>query len=278
MTARKFRSEGGYCLGGCLVLVAVIVVIVGAVLWGAISTYQGIYQMTSPEPRSFEPIPSVAEQNATRLKWRVLIDDLQKGEETEFKFSADDLNAWFFGDGKNADLIPHLRFRTTEDWIVAEVSIPLNFLAEIPTQPSLRNRFFDGKIAARLAIEKNELKINSLDIEGNGHRLPWLFTGQGYRDTVQQTLEQGIRARLPEGDAFLSRLESIRVENGQIIVRFNRLVLGSLRSERIDPCSPSSDLVGRIAQERVPTFLVQPRGRRRIFDRCQSVTTPPRNI
>ena len=220
MTARKFRFEGGYCLGGCLVLVAVIVVIVGAVLWGAISTYQGIYQMTSPEPRSFEPIPSVAEQNATRLKWRVLIDDLQKGEETEFKFSADDLNAWFFGDGKNADLIPHIRFRTTEDWIVAEVSIPLNFVAEIPTLPSLRNRFFDGKIAARLAIEKNELKINSLDIEGNGHRLPWLFTGQGYRDTVQQTLEQGIRTRLPEGATFLSGLESIRVENGLIVVHF----------------------------------------------------------
>jgi hypothetical protein len=220
MTARKFRSEGGYCLGGCLILLAVIVLIVGAVLWGAISTYQGIYQMTSPQPRSFEPIPSIAEQNAIRLKWRVLLDALQKGEEAEFRFSADDLNAWFFGDGKNADLIPHIRFRTTEDWIVAEVSIPLNFVAEIPTLPSLRSRFFDGKIAARLAIEKNELKINSLDIEGNGHRLPWLFTGQGYRDTVQQTLEQGIRARLPEGDAFLSRLESIRVENDQIVVRF----------------------------------------------------------
>ena len=176
--------------------------------------------MTSPQPRSFEPIPSVAEQNAVRLKWRALIDALQKGEEPEFNFSADDLNAWFFGDGKNADLIPHLRFRTTEDWIVAEVSVPLSFIAQVPMLPSVRGRFFNGKIAARLAIQKNELKISSLDIEGNGHRLPWLFTGQGYRDTVQQTLEQGIRARLPEGNALLSRLESIRVENGQIIVRF----------------------------------------------------------
>ena len=176
--------------------------------------------MTSPQPRSFEPIPSVAEQNAAGLKWRALIGALQKGGEVEFNFSADDLNAWFFGDGKNADLVSHLRFRTTEDWIVAEVSVPLNFMAEIPTLPSLRNRFFDGKIGARLSIEKNELKINSLDIEGNGHRLPWLFTGQGYRDTVRQTLEQGIRARLPDGDALLSRLESIHVENGQILVRF----------------------------------------------------------
>jgi hypothetical protein len=220
MTTRKFRSDGGFCFAGCSIFVIVLVVIVGAVFWGAISTYQGIYQMTSPQPRSFEPIPAVAEQNAVRLKWRVLTDDLRKGEEAEVKFSADDLNAWFFGDGKNADLVPHLRFRTTEDWIVAEVSIPLNFFAEIPTLPSLRNRFFNGKIAARLAIEKNELKINSLDIEGNGHRLPWLFTGQGYRNTVQQTLEQGIRTRLPEGDAFLSRLESIDIENAQIVVRF----------------------------------------------------------
>jgi hypothetical protein len=220
MTTARFRSEAGFCLSGCVLLVAVIVLIGGAVLWGAISTYQGIYQMTSPQPRTFEPIPSVADQNAVRLKWAVLMAALQKGEEAEFNFSAEDLNAWFFGDGKNADLTPHLRFRTTEDWIVAEVSVPLSFMTKIPALPSLRNRYFNGKIAARLAVEKNELKINSLDIEGNGHRLPWLFTGQGYRNTVQPSLEQGIRTRLPDGDVFLSRLESIHVENGQIVVRF----------------------------------------------------------
>jgi hypothetical protein len=220
MTTARFRSEAGFCLSGCVLLVAVIVLIGGAVLWGAISTYQGIYQMTSPQPRTFELIPSVAEQNAVRLKWAVLMAALQKGEEAEFDFSAEDLNAWFFGDGRNADLIPHLRFRTTEDWIVAEVSVPLSFMAKIPALPSLRNRYFNGKIAARLAVEKNELKINSLDIEGNGHRLPWLFTGQGYRNAVQPSVEQGIRTRLPDGDVFLSRLESIHVENGQIVVRF----------------------------------------------------------
>jgi len=220
MIVRKLRSERGSCLAGCLIFFVVIALIAGAVLWGAYSTYQGIYQMTSPQPASFEPIPSISDQNAARLKWRTLIDALQRGEEAEFRFSADDLNAWFFGDGKNADLTPHLRFRTTEDWIVAEVSVPLRFMAEIPMLPSLRDRFFDGKIAVRLAVEQNELKIKGLDIEGNGHRLPWLFTGQGYRNTVQQTLEQAVRTRLPEGDAFLSRLESIQVQNGQIIVRF----------------------------------------------------------
>jgi hypothetical protein len=218
MIARS-RSEGGFCMGGCFVLAIVMVLIVGAIFWGAYSTYQGAYQMTSPHPRSFEPIPSVGEQNAVRLKWKALEDSLQKSDNVEFRFTADDLNAWFFADDKNADLIPHLRFRTIDDWIVAEVSVPLNFMADIPILPSLRDRFFNGKIAARLAIEKNELKISSLDIEGNDHRLPWLFTGQGYRDTVKQTLEQGIRARVPDGDIFLARLESIHVENGQIVVR-----------------------------------------------------------
>lgn len=220
MTLRKFRGEGGFCAGGCFVLAFVALIIVGAILWGAYSTYQGAYQMTSLHPRTFEPIPSVGEQNAARLKWKALQDSLQRGDELEFRFTADDLNAWFFADGKNADLISHLRFRTMDDWIVAEVSVPLRFMADVPTLPSLRERFFNGKIAGRLAIEKHELKIKGLDIEGNDHRLPWLFTGQGYRDTVTQTLEQGIRARLPDGDIFLSRLDSIEVENGLIVVRF----------------------------------------------------------
>jgi hypothetical protein len=220
MISRKLRAEGGFCVGGCIVLAAVVLLIVGAVVWGAYSTYQGAYLMTSPHPRAFEPIPSIAEQNAARLKWRALRDALQNGNGSEFRFTADDLNAWFFADGNNADLIPHLRFRTIDDWIVAEVSVPLSFMAEVPGLPPLRNRFFNGNIAARLRIEKNEVKITSLDLEGNGHRLPWLFTGQGYRDTVTQTLDQGIRGRLPDGNLFLSRIDSIRVENGQIVMRF----------------------------------------------------------
>jgi hypothetical protein len=220
MTTNRLRSSDGFCLGGCFLLLVVGVLIVGAILWGGYSTYQGIYQMTSSYPQTFEPIPAVAKQSGARLKWDAFEKALGQGAGTEFRFSADDLNAWFFGDGKNVDLIPHLRFRTTDDWIVAEVSVPLDFMAEIPGLPSLRGRFFNGKIAARLAVEKDELKIKSLDIVGNGHRLPWLFTGQGYRDTVQQTLEQGMRTRLPSGDAFLSRLESIRVENGEIVVKF----------------------------------------------------------
>jgi hypothetical protein len=220
MTGR-LRSEGGFCVGGCFVLAFVMLLITGAIFWGAYSTYQGVYQMTSPHPRSFEPIPSVNEQNAVRLKWKALENSLQNGDSAEFRFTADDLNAWFFADGKNSDLIPHLRFRLIDDWIVAEVSVPLNFTTEVPLLPSLRNRFFNGKIAARLAVDKNELKISSLDIEGNDHRLPWLFTGQGYRNTVTRSLEEGIRARVPDGDIFLARLESINIENGQIVVRFH---------------------------------------------------------
>ena len=221
MTSRRFRVQGGFCVGGCVILATVVLLIVGAVLWGAYSTYQSAYLMTSPHPRTFEPVPSLGAQNAARLKWSTLQDALKKGDEVEFRFTADDLNAWFFADGKNVDLIPHLRFRTLDDWLVAEVSVPLAFMAEIPMLPSFRSRFFNGKIATRFAVEKNELKIAGLDIEGNDHRLPWLFTGQGYRDTVTQTMEQGIRARLPNGDVFLSRLDSIRVENGEIIVRFH---------------------------------------------------------
>jgi hypothetical protein len=214
------RSEHGFCAGACLVFSIVGILLVCAVLWGAYSTYQGAYQMTSPAPRKFDPIPSLSAQNAGRLKWKALKDSLQKGNAAEFRFSAEDLNVWFFGGGQNADLIPHLRFDTDHDWLVAEVSIPLDFMTEIPGLPRFKNRFFNGRIATRLSIEKRELKIKGLDLEGNGHRLPWLFTGQGYRDTVQQTVEQGIRTRMPDGDLWLSRLDSFKVENGVIVVTF----------------------------------------------------------
>jgi hypothetical protein len=233
-TQKAKRAEEGFCTGGCLLLLVVAALIIGAILWGGLSTYQGIYLMTSPGPRTFEPIPLVAAQNAARAKWDAMLQSVRQGGTTDFRFSADDLNAWFFGGGRNADLASHLRFaiqsgtnpipgfepNVKEDWLVADVSIPLGFMAEIPGFPKLRNRYFNGKIATRLSVENQELKLKSLDIEGNEHRLPWLFTGQGYRDTVKQTLEQGIRSRLPEGDIFLSRLESLRIENGQIVVRF----------------------------------------------------------
>jgi hypothetical protein len=102
---------------------------------------------------------------------------------------------------------------------VAEVSVPLDFMNEVPTFQSVRGRFFNGKIAMRLAVEKDELRIKGLDVEGNGHRLPWLFTGQGYRDTVRGTLDQAIKRRFPDGESLLSRLESIQVENGEIVVK-----------------------------------------------------------
>src|ERR1700730_14935065 len=148
MTSRRFRVEGGFCVGGCVILAAVVLLIVGAVVWGAYSTYQSAYLMTSPRPRTFEPIPSVGAQNAAHLKWSALRDALQKGDDVEFRFTADDLNAWFFADGKNADLIPHLRFRTLDDWLVAEVSVPLTFMAEIPMLPYFPRPLFNRKVAA----------------------------------------------------------------------------------------------------------------------------------
>ena len=84
--------------------------------------------------------------------------------------------------------------------------------------PGLSQRFFNGRVAARLAVEKGELTVRNFDVEGNGRRLPWLFTGQSYRQAITDGLKQGIRARLPEGDKLLDRLEGIRIEHDQIYV------------------------------------------------------------
>lgn len=215
----KRRSENGSCNGGCLVLLIAGFVVIAAIGWGAISTYQGAYQMTSPSPRTFEPVPSVADEKAFRLKIQTAQEAKTRGQETEIHFSANDLNAWFFAGGRNADFADHLRFRTESDWLVADLSVPLSFMVDVPFLPSIRSRYFNGRFAARLTIENGELKIQNFDVEGNGKRLPWLFTGQSYKQTITEAMNKGIETRLPDGDQLARRLESIRVENNEIIVK-----------------------------------------------------------
>jgi hypothetical protein len=175
--------------------------------------------MTSPSPRTFEPVPGSTDVEAFHRKILELEETISHGEGTEFRFSANDLNAWFFGGGRNADFVDHLRFRTESDWLVVDLSVPLTFMADVPFLPSIRSRYFNGRIAARLAVENGELKIQNLDLEGNGKRLPWLFTGQSYKQTVTEAMKKGIETRLPEGGQFIHRIESIRVENDQIVMK-----------------------------------------------------------
>jgi hypothetical protein len=202
--------------------VAVFFLIAGALFWGAYSTYQGVYEMTSSAPVALAPLPPPAEERAFELKLQTFLERLQQGGSQEIRFTAADLNSWIFGNGRNAELANHLRFSVESDWLVANVSVPLTFLTEIPFLPSMRERFFTGKIAARLKVENGELKIQNLDVTGNGKRLPWLFTGSRWSAPVEEGLNAMIRQRLPGGESILSRIEALPVENGEIIVRLRR--------------------------------------------------------
>lgn len=216
---RSHCSQNGSCNGGCLVLLIAGFVVVAAIAWGAISTYQGAYQMTSPSPQTFEPVPGAADEQAVRLKIQAGLEAVAHGQPIEVRLSANDLNAWFFADRRNADFADHLRFRTEADWLVADLSVPLSFMADVPFLPSIHTRYFNGRIAARLTIENGELKIQNLDVEGNGKRLPWLFTGQAYKQTLTEGMNKGIEMRLPDAGQLVHRIESIRVENNEIIVK-----------------------------------------------------------
>jgi hypothetical protein len=216
---RSRISQRGSCNGGCLVLLFAGFVVIAAIAWGAISTYQGAYQMTSPSPRTFELVPGVADEKAFRAKMQTAQEAMRRDQATEIRLSANDLNAWFFAEGRNADFADHLRFRTEADWLAGDLSVPLSFMADVPFLPSIRGRYFNGRVAARLTIENGELKIQSLDVEGNGKRLPWLFTGQSYKQTLTEGMNKAIGTRLPDASQFIHRMDSIRVENGEIIVK-----------------------------------------------------------
>jgi hypothetical protein len=196
-------------------LVFAVVLVIGALLWGAISTYQGIYQMTSPLPRDLATVPTATPELSQRLLQTK--QTLESAEGGEIRLRPDDLNYLCFGEGRNADLVQHMRFEIEGDWLVAQMSVPLSFMAEIPFLPSVRGRFFNGRIAARLTKSEDHLKIDSFDLESNGKRLPWLFTGQSYRQSIVEGLEAALKNRVPDAEQILQRTDSIRVENGELV-------------------------------------------------------------
>ena len=209
------------CRWGCLLLACVFVVIVGAIAWGAVSTYRAAYQMTSPSPRTFPPITE-GDGQAVQAKLQQAQDELAKGGSPEVHLTADELNAWFLGSPNNRDLAEHVRFRIEADWLVAEVSVPLTFMAQLPLVPGFHDRYFNGKLAARLSVDHGELKVEAFDLEGNGARIPWLTTSQDYRQTVSEGINKALRDSEPEDQELINAIQSIQTANNDIVVKFGK--------------------------------------------------------
>ena len=209
------------CRWGCLLLACVFVVIIGAIAWGAVSTYEGAYQMTSPSPRTFPPIAEGGGQ-AVQEKLQQAQDELAKGGSPEVHLTADEFNAWFLGSPNNQELAKDVRFRIEADWLVAEASFPLTFMAQLPLVPGFHDRYFNGKLAVRLSVDHGELKVEAFDLEGNGARLPWLTTSQDFRQTVSQGINKALRDSEPEDQALLNAIQSIQIANNEIVVQFGK--------------------------------------------------------
>jgi hypothetical protein len=209
------------CRWGCLLLACVFVVIVGAIAWGAVSTYEGAYQMTSPSPRTFPPIAEGGGQ-AVQEKLQQAQEELARGGSPEVHLTADEFNAWFLGSPNNQELAKDVRFRIEADWLVAEASFPLRFMAQLPFVPGFHDRYFNGKLAVRLSVDHGELKVEAFDLEGNGARLPWLTTSQDFRQTVSQGINKALRDSEPEDQALLSAIQSIQIANNEIVVKFGK--------------------------------------------------------
>jgi hypothetical protein len=209
------------CRWGCLLLACVFVVIIGAIAWGAVSTYKGAYQMTSPSPRTFPPIAEGGGQ-AVQEKLQQAQEELAKGGSPEVHLTADEFNAWFLGSPNNQELAKDVRFRIEADWLVADASFPLTFMAQLPLLPGFHDRYFNGKLAVRLSVDHGELKVEAFDLEGNGARLPWLTTSQDFRQTVSQGINKALRDSKPEDQALLDAIQSIQIANNEIVVKFGK--------------------------------------------------------
>ena len=177
--------------------------------------------MTSPSPRTFPPVATEG-ASAVEQKLNQAQEELAKGGSPEIHLNADELNAWFFSSPNNQGLAEYERFHIEADWLVADVSVPLTFMGQLPLVPGFRDRHFNGKLAVRLSVDHGELKVDSFDLEGNGHRLPWVTTGQSYRQTISEAINKALRDSAPQYQSLFGAIQSIQVANNEIVVKFGR--------------------------------------------------------
>jgi hypothetical protein len=177
--------------------------------------------MTSPSPRTFPPVAQDS-AGAVDEKLQRAQEDLGKGGSPEIHLTADELNVWFLGNPNNRELADHVRFRIEADWLVAEVSTPLAFMGQLPLVPGFRDRYFNGKLAARLAAEHGEVKVESFDLEGNGARIPWLTTGQSYRQSMAEAINKALRDGEPRYQSLFGAIQSIQIANNEIVIKFGK--------------------------------------------------------
>ena len=212
---REPRKQRGCFFYGCLTLIVVFLlgtIVVGGVSYYLYQTYKGfVAAYTDDKPRELPKVQATPEQQK-QVDGRVQAfnEKTAAGEPVEpLVLTADDVNALIA-------LRPELRNRVyvtiDGDKVTGEVSVPLDEL-ELPLLPGLEGRYLNGKATIKVALINDQLVVTLDGLEVRGQAVPEEVMKQLRTKNLAEQFNQDPKTR-----EALSKYESIRVEDGKIII------------------------------------------------------------
>ncbi len=201
------RFPWGCLIGGCLTVVLVMMICVGAVGYMGYSYYIGqVNKYTSSEPADIPKIEKTKEEaDAVKKRIEDFKSALERNEVQEpFVLTADDINTMISTENEFKGKM----FVTIADGeISAQASIPTDMI------PGGKGRYFNGKVSLKASLENGVLIVTLDEAEVNGESIPSQILEAIRKENLAKDAYKD-----PKSAEFLRKFESLTIENDKIIL------------------------------------------------------------
>ncbi|MBI1319421.1 MAG: hypothetical protein GC168_10815 [Candidatus Hydrogenedens sp.] len=205
------NSTAKGCGIGCLVLLGALAVIAGVGIYVVWSMSGAFFEnFTQEAPRPLPPITMPQEQQAALIaQVNAFAESLESGTAVEpLRLSADDINVLLAHFGADAPLFAqNIHVTIDDDLLKADVSIPTKAFG------LAAGRFINGTGVFNVRLENGDMAVYLQDLTVGSVSIP-----EAALAAFRQENLAAEAAKTPEARRLISRMESITVSNGEIVL------------------------------------------------------------
>lgn len=206
-------EEGrGCCFYGCIILIVLFLLILGAIGFGVWKVKEFAYEFTATEQRRF-PEPTISPEQYTETKQKV--DDffaaVEAGQDANnIVLTDEEVNGLIWNDEKFKDLRGRVQVSFKGDNVIGEVSVPLDEL------PMMEGRYFNGSAILDVSCTDGFLFITPKTLEVRGKQIPEV----AMKELRKQNFAQGVYED-PELMKAVQRIKKIEVKDEKLFVEIS---------------------------------------------------------
>lgn len=208
----KRKSSGCGCLGGgCILALVICGIITAALVWGAVSTYYGLKDMTAT---SAKPVPvyeaTPEEYAAVDKKLKAFQEAYDVGIDATLTVSADEINTLVARDPNWSALRNHVFVTISGQRIAAQMSVPLTSIK------AFEDRYYNGEVSMSFVTENDKVRPDAVSIRSGDSEFPtWLVRLISSKEWLESMAPpQDNKASAVAGD-----LQSVEIKDEKITIR-----------------------------------------------------------